>query len=72
MVHEFQSGSVSSISDITSAAGWHILNCTDGTNSQTIRIACVDESKGCEHIFQGGAEDTIIRLPNGVSSSFRI
>ncbi|KLO17546.1 hypothetical protein SCHPADRAFT_158603 [Schizopora paradoxa] len=62
------SGSVLAISDITSAAGWQILNCTDSTNSQTIRLACVDESRGCEHIFQGGVEDTIIRLPDGCGS----
>ncbi|KLO17563.1 hypothetical protein SCHPADRAFT_886887 [Schizopora paradoxa] len=62
------SGPVSAISDITSAAGWRILNCTDSTNSQTIRLACVDDSKGCAHVFQGGVEDTIVRLPIGCGS----
>ncbi|KLO12154.1 hypothetical protein SCHPADRAFT_433397 [Schizopora paradoxa] len=56
-------GSPSSISDITPAAGWTVLNCTSSTNTQTIQIACVDESKACEHLFQDGAENTIVRLP---------
>ncbi|KLO17548.1 hypothetical protein SCHPADRAFT_158637 [Schizopora paradoxa] len=59
------SGSQTSISDITPAAGWQILNCTDSTNSQTIRLVCTDESLGCQHIFQNGAKDTIVRLPQG-------
>ncbi|KLO17547.1 hypothetical protein SCHPADRAFT_158639 [Schizopora paradoxa] len=59
------SGSSSSVSDITPAAGWQILNCTDSTNSQTIRLVCTNESLGCEHIFQDGARDTIVRLPQG-------
>ena len=62
-----QSGSPSAISDITSAAGWSIVNCTDTTNSQTIQIVCTDESKECGHLFQDGAQDTIIRLPESVS-----
>ncbi|KLO12152.1 hypothetical protein SCHPADRAFT_433347 [Schizopora paradoxa] len=56
-------GSSSAISDITPAAGWSILNCTTSTNSQTIQIVCTDESKGCNHLFQNGAEHTIVRLP---------
>ncbi len=62
-----QSGSPSAISDITTAAGWQILNCTDSTNNQTIRLVCTDESMGCTHIFQEGAVDTIVRLPQDVS-----
>ncbi|KLO13395.1 hypothetical protein SCHPADRAFT_366949 [Schizopora paradoxa] len=57
------SGEPSSISDITSAAGWSILNCTTNTNAQTIQLVCSDESKGCDHLFQQGAEDTVVRLP---------
>ncbi|KLO17545.1 hypothetical protein SCHPADRAFT_886874 [Schizopora paradoxa] len=62
------SGSPSAISDITPAAGWDILNCTDSTNNQTIVIVCTDESLECDHIFQGSAEDTIIRLPEHCGS----
>ncbi|KLO17564.1 hypothetical protein SCHPADRAFT_900505 [Schizopora paradoxa] len=57
------SGSPSAISDITSAAGWDILHCTESANNQTILLACTDESLGCDHIFQVDAKDTIIRLP---------
>ncbi|KLO16502.1 hypothetical protein SCHPADRAFT_937851 [Schizopora paradoxa] len=57
-------GSSSSISDITPAAGWRILNCTANTNTQTVKLICVDDSKGCGHLFQGGAEHTVVRLPN--------
>ncbi|KLO17580.1 hypothetical protein SCHPADRAFT_936944 [Schizopora paradoxa] len=59
------SGPSSAISDITPAAGWKILNCTDSTNTQTIQLVCVDESLGCAHLFLEGAEDTVVRLPEG-------
>ncbi|KLO17561.1 hypothetical protein SCHPADRAFT_886884 [Schizopora paradoxa] len=59
------SGSSSSISDITPAAGWQILDCSGSTNNQTVRLVCTDESLGCGHIFQNGAQDTIVRLPQG-------
>ncbi|KLO12153.1 hypothetical protein SCHPADRAFT_941424 [Schizopora paradoxa] len=58
-------GSSSAISDITPAAGWTVLNCSSSTNTQTIQIACTDESKACSHLFQNGAENTIVRLPQG-------
>ncbi|KLO10486.1 hypothetical protein SCHPADRAFT_517251 [Schizopora paradoxa] len=61
-------GSTNSISDITPAAGWSILNCTSSTNTQTIQIVCTDESLGCGHLFQQGAENTIVRLPQGCGS----
>ncbi|KLO17807.1 hypothetical protein SCHPADRAFT_151790 [Schizopora paradoxa] len=57
------SGSSTSISDITPAAGWEILNCTTSTNSQTIQLVCTDETKGCSHLFQKGAQHTVVRLP---------
>ncbi|KLO17570.1 hypothetical protein SCHPADRAFT_161007 [Schizopora paradoxa] len=56
-------GSLSAISDITPIAGWHILNCSNNTNIQTIRLVCVDESLGCDHLFQNGAQHTVVRLP---------
>lgn len=64
-----QSGSSSAISDITPAAGWKILDCMDSTNTQTIRLVCVDENKGCAHLFQEGAQDTVVRLPEDVSKA---
>lgn len=65
-----QSGSATSISDITPAAGWDVLNCTTSTNSQTIQLVCTDEAKGCTHLFQKGAEHTIVRLPEDVCLPF--
>ena len=41
-----------------------VLNCDDtSTEPQDIRLVCVDESEGCLQTFEGGAESTIIRLP---------
>jgi hypothetical protein len=52
------------LSDITGAAGWEILDCDEtSTDPQDIRLVCVDESKGCRQLFGDGAENTIIRLP---------
>ncbi|KLO17567.1 hypothetical protein SCHPADRAFT_936933 [Schizopora paradoxa] len=62
------SGSSSAISDITPAAGWFIQNCTSSTNSQTVKLICVDESKGCGHIFHDGAQETVVRLPDDCGS----
>jgi len=58
-------GSPYSVSDITPAAGWHIINCTSSTNAQTINVVCMDSSMGCSHLFQKGAQNTVIRLPEG-------
>jgi len=52
------------LSDITSAAGWEILNCdSKSTDPQDIRLVCVDKAKGCSQLFSGGVENTIVRLP---------
>jgi hypothetical protein len=58
-------GSDTSISDITNAAGWEILGC-DGksTDPQDIRLVCTNPDKQCDSLFKGGAENTLIRLPN--------
>lgn len=66
-----QAGSQYSVSDITGAAGWEIINCTTSTTDQDIRLVCTgedDESVGCDHLYQAGAEGTIVRLPEDVSS----
>ncbi|KLO17560.1 hypothetical protein SCHPADRAFT_159958 [Schizopora paradoxa] len=62
------SGSPSAISDITVAAGWQVLDCAAGENDQTIRMVCIDESLGCNHLFQDGAVDTVVRLPQNCNS----
>ncbi|KAI5116444.1 hypothetical protein M0805_008631 [Coniferiporia weirii] len=57
------SGSPYSISDITTAAGWEILNCSSNVSTQDIRLVCSGDDASCVHIFQNGAEHTIVRLP---------
>ena len=65
-----QEGSDTSISDITNAAGWEILGC-DGksTDPQDIRLVCTNPDKQCDSLFKGGAENTLIRLPNSVGTN---
>ncbi|KAL5520933.1 hypothetical protein ACEPAF_2936 [Sanghuangporus sanghuang] len=56
-------GSTSAISDITSAAGWEILNCTSDSDAQDIRLVCSGDQTSCSHLFDNGAEHTVVRLP---------
>ncbi|TDL21321.1 hypothetical protein BD410DRAFT_724403 [Rickenella mellea] len=59
-------GSTNAISDITTAAGWEIMSCDPNTESSDIRLVCrsTDTSAaGCDHLYQNGAENTIVRLP---------
>ncbi|EED85734.1 predicted protein [Postia placenta Mad-698-R] len=56
-------GDSNAISDITTAAGWTILDCDPSSTNQTIRAVCSTPSAGCDHLFQGGAVGTIVRLP---------
>ena len=63
-----QAGSQSSISDLTTAAGWEILDCDGSTADQDIRLVCSDDSKGCDHLHQNGAAGTRVRLPTSCGS----
>ncbi|THH05785.1 hypothetical protein EW145_g4539 [Phellinidium pouzarii] len=56
-------GSPDQISDITSAAGWEILNCSSTASAQDILLMCSGDEISCSHLFQNGAENTIVRLP---------
>ncbi|TFY62936.1 hypothetical protein EVG20_g6519 [Dentipellis fragilis] len=59
-------GSSTSISDITEAAGWKILDCDPNGMNQTIRMVCMNadsQSAGCDHVMQNGAEHTLVRMP---------
>ncbi|KAI0757754.1 hypothetical protein C8Q80DRAFT_1135265 [Daedaleopsis nitida] len=58
-------GSRSSISDLTSASGWTVLDCRD----TDIRLVCHDPSKGCDHLYLRGAEHTLVRLPSECGST---
>ncbi|KAJ3927693.1 MAG: hypothetical protein NXY57DRAFT_903430 [Lentinula lateritia] len=66
-------GSSNAISDITTAAGWEILNCSATAMAQDIRLVCMSsdtEGAGCDHLFQaGGAEGKLVRLPEDCGMS---
>ncbi|PIL27869.1 hypothetical protein GSI_09991 [Ganoderma sinense ZZ0214-1] len=61
------SGSNSSISDLTPAGGWTIIDCNATAADQEIRVVCSDASK-CDHLNLNGAENTVVRLPDDCSS----
>ena len=61
-----QTGPVSSISDLTPSAGWTILDCNSSATAQDIRLVCHDPSKGCDHLYLNGANNTVVKLPDGV------
>ncbi|KAA1475878.1 hypothetical protein DENSPDRAFT_883888 [Dentipellis sp. KUC8613] len=56
-------GSPNAISDITTAAGWKILECDAGKAAQTIKMVCTSATAPCSHILQNGAVDTLVRMP---------
>jgi hypothetical protein len=39
---------------------------TNSTDTQVVRVVCHNPDAGCEQLFEGGAEDTIVRLPEEV------
>ena len=63
-----------SLSDITTAAGWDIIECDPySVGPQDVRLVCTDRSKHCDQLFEGGEENTIVKLPESVSvTSFTI
>ncbi|KAK0472756.1 hypothetical protein IW261DRAFT_1343360 [Armillaria novae-zelandiae] len=60
-------GSANTLSDITPAAGWEIIDCAPGAIAQEIRLVCLNNdtgSTGCDHLYQNdGATGKIVRLP---------
>ncbi|KAH9053109.1 hypothetical protein EDB87DRAFT_291780 [Lactarius vividus] len=59
-------GPATAISDITPAAGWRIITrCDPAATAQDIQLECADANPDCDHLFQGSAVDTIVRLPDG-------
>ncbi|KAH8923602.1 hypothetical protein BT69DRAFT_1262291 [Atractiella rhizophila] len=58
-------GNTSALSDITSAAGWTILDCNATSLSQDIRIVCPRGDEGCNNLFsgRGGGVNKLVRLP---------
>ncbi|KAG2004228.1 hypothetical protein CC2G_002807 [Coprinopsis cinerea AmutBmut pab1-1] len=55
-------GKPDAIVDITSAAGWEVLNCDKNAFEQDIRIVCTDRSK-CRHLYRKRPIGRIVRLP---------
>ncbi|KAJ7143851.1 hypothetical protein C8R44DRAFT_759017 [Mycena epipterygia] len=63
-------GPATAISDITTAAGWTILDCDPTALSQNIRLVCTGDASNCDHLFQGtGAANTLVRLPKNCGAS---
>ncbi|KAJ6551973.1 hypothetical protein B0H19DRAFT_1159539 [Mycena capillaripes] len=64
-------GAANAISDITTAAGWTILDCDPTALQQDIRLVCTDPSKNCGHLFEGatGAPNTLVRLPENCGAN---
>ncbi|KAK0217175.1 hypothetical protein IW262DRAFT_1276049 [Armillaria fumosa] len=60
-------GSTNTLSDITPAAGWEIIDCAPSALAQEIRLVCLNNdtgSTGCDHLYQNdGAAGKIVRLP---------
>ena len=65
LMFRLQAGSNSSISDLTPAGGWTIIDCNATSADQEIRVVCHDPSK-CNHLHMNGAENTVVRLPDEV------
>ncbi|KAJ7266371.1 hypothetical protein B0H12DRAFT_158847 [Mycena haematopus] len=64
------SSETTAISDITTAAGWTILDCDSTAISQDIRLVCTGDADSCGHIFQGsGPIDTVVRLPQNCGAN---
>ncbi|CCM02698.1 uncharacterized protein FIBRA_04804 [Fibroporia radiculosa] len=61
-------GASSAISDLTEAAGWAILDCNSTGTAQDIRATCVNSTAGCDHLYQGNAVGTIVRLPENCTT----
>ncbi|KAJ7438099.1 hypothetical protein B0H11DRAFT_2105656 [Mycena galericulata] len=64
-------GATTAISDITTAAGWTILDCDPDAMAQDIRLVCTGAASDCGHLFQGatGATNTLVRLPQNCGKS---
>ncbi|KAG8905357.1 hypothetical protein FRB99_000185 [Tulasnella sp. 403] len=52
------------VADLTLAAGWSIWNCDSRKLTQEILLVCAQDERSCDDVFEGGAEHTIVRLPD--------
>ncbi|KAJ7850204.1 hypothetical protein B0H13DRAFT_2401424, partial [Mycena leptocephala] len=68
-------GSTDAITDVTSAAGWQIIDCNSTALSQDIRLVCTtgsdsDPTSLCSHLYQNiGAVNKLVRLPEDCGAS---
>ncbi|KAJ7088827.1 hypothetical protein B0H15DRAFT_780532 [Mycena belliarum] len=66
-------GSEDAITDITTAADWHIIGCDPNALSQDIRLVCAnpdDPDSKCGHLYQNiGAVNKLVRLPENCGAS---
>ncbi|KAI0820581.1 hypothetical protein BC628DRAFT_1396212 [Trametes gibbosa] len=62
-------GPHAAVSDITTAAGWMIMDCDPNTADQDIRLVCQNPDKGCDHIYTDSAAGTLVRLPKSCGST---
>lgn len=63
-------GSADAITDITTAAGWTILNCDKDALTQDIRLVCSGDDNGCSHLWQNtGAVNKLVRLPQNCGAN---
>lgn len=63
-----QSGPSHLVSDLTSDAGWEMIDCPRSwpeKGSGTVRLVCTaaDPSSSCDHVHEQGAVNTVVRLP---------
>ncbi|KAK7457234.1 hypothetical protein VKT23_010536 [Stygiomarasmius scandens] len=62
-------GSPDAITDITTAAGWEILNCDPNALTQDIRLVCTNPD-GCGHFYSAsGPVGKLVRLPQNCGKS---
>ena len=64
----WQYGDNSTLSDLTEDGGWEVIECHPTNSSQNITMYCANPS--CNQLFEGGAEGTIVNLPEDVRANF--
>ncbi|KAF8898004.1 hypothetical protein CPB84DRAFT_1748022 [Gymnopilus junonius] len=67
-------GSDNAISDITTAAGWQIIDCSPSALQQDIRLVCASGNSNCTHLYDGSGDinaavGKVVRLPESCGQS---
>ncbi|KAH7091711.1 hypothetical protein BKA62DRAFT_87028 [Auriculariales sp. MPI-PUGE-AT-0066] len=72
------SGPSDLVADVSPASGWELLDCPDDWSKGAVDIRAVcthlSPAESCDHLLEGGAENTVVRLPNecGTGSFARV